>query len=204
MGWTYQRYNGYGKPKTMKEKKEIVVAEVRRWYRGEVTILHDHFVYDKFVSAIGNGYVYYCSIEKSNQQRGILVTLVIFDDDGWGYKDMDETLCPGYCDCPLIILKDVPCPDNEYAIEWRKGVRKTYCEKNAKKAAIKVLKPGDEIEFTYVNYGGCKKFKVSIIDGKKIYFASDRGQCLNLVGWRKEDFKIIKNRCVWKIRKKQG
>lgn len=40
--------------------------------------------------------------------------------------------------------------------------------------------------------GAAKKFKVSIIEGKNIYFASDRGQCLNLVGWRKEDFKIIK------------
>jgi hypothetical protein len=192
MGWIYKRYNGYGKPKTMKEKKDIVVAEVRSWYRDGVTILHDHFVYDRFVSADANGYVYYCSIEKFNQHRAILVTLVIFDDDGWGYKDMDETECPGYCDCPLIILKDVPCPAIEYAIQWRKGVMQTYYNNNAKKAAIKALKPGDEIEFTEVNYGGCKKFKVSIIDGTNIYFASERGQCLNLVGWRKEDFKITK------------
>ncbi len=135
----------------------MVVAKIRSWYCGEVTRLHDHFVYDKFVSAIGDGYVYYYSIEKSNQQWVILVTLAIFDDDVWGYKDMDETVCLGYCDCSLIILKDLSCPDSEYAIEWRKGVRQTYCEKNAKKAAIKVLKPGDEIEFTYVNYGGCKK-----------------------------------------------
>ncbi len=44
--------------------------------------------------------------------------------------------------------------------------------------------------------GAAKKFKVSIIEGKNIYFASDRGQCLNLVGWRKEDFKIIKQMCA--------
>lgn len=172
-------------------KKNFVANEVKSWYKGEAVILHDHLAYDEFVGEKG-GYVYYCSVERPNQSRIILVNLVVFDEDEWGFKDMDESMCPGYCDCPLIILKDVPCPDNEWAIKWRKTVMERHYKENAKKAAIKALRPGDEIEFIAVNYGGNKKFKVSVIQGKNIYFADARSSCLNLVGWKKQEFKIIK------------
>lgn len=191
MGWTYTNYCYYGsKPKTMKEKKNFIAKEVKSWYNGEAVILHDHLASDPYV-AERVGYVYYCSLERPDQSRIILINLVVFDKDEWGYKDMSEDMGPGYHDCPLIILKDVPCPDDKYAIEWRKNVMAHHYDKIAKKAAIKALRPGDMVEFINCNYGGRKKFKVAYNDGKKVYFVGDHGK-VNLVNWKKTEFKILK------------
>ena len=133
MGWTYTNYHYYGcgKPQTMKEKRNFVANEVKSWYNGEAAILHDHLASDPYVGEKG-GYVYYCSLERADQSRIILVNLVVFDKDEWGYKDMSEDMGPGYHDCPLIILKDVPCPDDKYAIEWRKNVMEHHYNEIAK------------------------------------------------------------------------
>ena len=163
---------------------------MKSWYNGEAVILHDHIAYDPYVSDKG-GYVYYCSLEKPDQRRIILVNLVVFDKDEWGYKDMSEDMGPGYHDCPLIILKDVPCPDDKYAIEWRQAVMERHYNEIAKKAAIKNLQPGDMVEFLNCNYGGQKKFVVAYNDGRKVYFVGDRGK-VNLVKWKKTEFRIIK------------
>ena len=192
MGWTFTNYGYYGcgKPQTLKEKKNFVANEVKSWYNGEAAILHDHIAYDPYVSDKG-GYVYYCSLERPNQRRIIMVNLVIFNKYEWGYKDMSEDMGPGYHDCPLIILKDVPCPDDKYAIEWRKAVMELHYNEIAKKAAIKNLQPGDMVEFLNCNYGEQKKFVVAYNDGRKVYFVSDRGK-VNLIKWKKTEFKIIK------------
>lgn len=192
MGWTFTNYGYYAcdKPQTLEEKKNFVANEVKSWYNGEAVILHDHIAYDPYVSDKG-GYVYYCSLERPDQRRIILVNLVVFDKDEWGYKDMSEDMGPGYHDCPLIILKDVPCPDDQYAIEWRKEVMERHYNEIAKKAAIKNLQPGDMVEFINCNYGGQKKFVVAYNDGRKVYFVGDRGK-VNLVKWKKTEFKIIK------------
>ena len=194
MGWTYTCY--INKPKTMKEKRNIIADEVNRWYKNGNAILHDCLVKDD-TDGEASRYVYYASIETKQQERVILVILLDFDEYRWGYKDMCEDMCPGYFDCPLIILKDVPCPDHEWAIEWRKTVMERHYKKNAKKALIKSLKVGDEIEFTEVNYGGYNRFKVSVIDGKNIYFAagkgnSIRGYTLTLNNWKNQEFKVYK------------
>lgn len=192
MGWTYTNYCYYDctKPKTMKEKKNFVAKEVKSWYNGEAVILHDHLAADPYVGKKG-GYVYYCSLEKPDKTRIILVNLVIFDKDEWGYKDMSEDMGPGYHDCPIVILKDVPCSDDKYAIEWRKSVMERHYNQIAKKAAIKNLHPGDTVEFINCNYGGQKKFTVAYNDGTKVYFMGDHGK-VNLIGWKKTEFKILK------------
>lgn len=189
MGWTYTCYTN--KPKTMKEKRNIIADEVNRWYKNGNAILHDCLVKDD-TDGEASRYVYYASIETKQQERVILVIQLDFDEYRWGYKEMSEDMCPGYYDCPLIILKDVPCPDHEWAIEWRKTVMEGHYKENAKKAVIKALRPGDEIEFITVNYGGNKKFKVSVIQGKNIYFSDGRSCCINLIGWKKQEFKVFK------------
>lgn len=189
MGWLYESYFAE-KPKTMKERKNFIANKLKKWYNGEAFILHDHLTKGD-CEGIARRYIYYCSIER-NQQRAIFVILFDFDKYRWGYKAMSEDMGPCYYDCPLIILKDVPCPDDEWAIEWRKTVIERHCKQNAKKAAIKSLRPGDEIEFTDACYNGHKKFKVSVIMGNKIYFTDDRCPTLNLIGWQKHDFKILK------------
>ena len=37
----------------------------------------------------------------------------------FGYKDMDETMGPGDCDCPKSIIALLSETDNEYALYWR-------------------------------------------------------------------------------------
>lgn len=189
MGWTFSRYFG-SKPKTMVEKKNFIANEIKSWYNGGVSILHDHLVADPYVSGKG-GYVHYCSIEKADQRRVILVTLCVFDKYEWGYKDMSEDMGPAYHDCPLIILKDVPCPESEWAVEWRQAVMERHYKENAKKAAIKALRPGDMVEFIYGNYDGQTKFVVASNDGKRVLFCGEHGK-LNLIGWTKTEFKITK------------
>lgn len=193
MGWTFTNYGYYGcgKPQTLKEKKNFIANEVKSWYNGEAIILHDHLAFDPYVSDKG-GYVYYCSLERPDQRRSILVNLVVFDKYEWGYKDMSEDMGPGYHDCPLIILKDVPCPNDKYAIEWRKAVMERYYNENAKKAAIKNLRPGDMVEFIDDSYNGKTKFVVAANDGKKILFFGEHGRRLNLIGWKKTEFKVVK------------
>ena len=89
-------------------------------------------------------------------------------------------------------LKDVPCPDDEWAIEWRKTVKEQHYKKNAQKAAIKALRPGDMVEFIDWNYAGQKKFEVASVEGNKILFYAASGKRVQLLHWRKAEFKIIK------------
>jgi len=47
---------------------------------------------------------------------------------GWGYKDMEESMGPYYCSCPLAYLDMAPeaCP------EWREGVRRWHAQVSRK------------------------------------------------------------------------
>lgn len=56
-------------------------------------------------------------------------------DEGWGYKDMDESMHPYYYSCPLSYLDMVPVVGSE---EWRQGVREYHQRQRAKRQAKKV------------------------------------------------------------------
>lgn len=55
-------------------------------------------------------------------------------DEGWGYKDMDESVGPFYYSCPLSYLEMVPVVSNE---EWRQCVRDFHERQRAKRQAKK-------------------------------------------------------------------
>lgn len=44
--------------------------------------------------------------------------------DGWGYKDVDETMGPYQHDFPVSWLDLLSPCDSEYAVSWRENVRK--------------------------------------------------------------------------------
>ena len=69
--------------------------------------------------------VWSVSIDGQEKDRFIECNLLRFDKkcNGWGYKDMDESMGPYYYSCPLGYLELVP----ELNPEWREGVR-TYHE----------------------------------------------------------------------------
>lgn len=52
-------------------------------------------------------------------------------NQGWGYKDMDETVGPGYYDCPITYLDKASAPTG-YAIEWRQKVREHHAAMSAR------------------------------------------------------------------------
>ena len=58
------------------------------------------------------------------------------DLDGWGYKDVDETMGPYQNSCPVSYIELVEAHEREhgyetgqYAVEWRENVRKTASAK---------------------------------------------------------------------------
>lgn len=57
---------------------------------------------------------------------------------GYGHKLIDETSGPGYYDCPLTWLSDVPDPETGFSTQWRQAVR----EQHAGKAKRRNIAPG--------------------------------------------------------------
>lgn len=51
----------------------------------------------------------------------------------FGYKDMDETVGPGYYDCPVRILDLLSPIDSDFANEWRRCCRERAKAKKAEK-----------------------------------------------------------------------
>ena len=57
--------------------------------------------------------------------------------DGWGYKDVDESMGPCEVSCPGKFLDMVPDPGG-YATAWRERVRAVATQNAARRAAVKV------------------------------------------------------------------
>lgn len=70
--------------------------------------------------------------------RYIMIDLLRYSrrDGCWGYKDMSEEMGPYKHGCPLKYLEMVPCPDSEYARNWRERVREYWANRRlARKTA---------------------------------------------------------------------
>ena len=78
--------------------------------------------------------------------------LKYYSPDGWGYKDLCETMGVGYTSCPLAYLDMVPVPDSEYARKWRVSVREAHTKKQAQRDLVRYAEEGD----TIVLKKGCK------------------------------------------------
>lgn len=66
------------------------------------------------------------------------------DHNGWGYKELDETMHPYYYNCPLSYLD--MCEEIESSREWRAAVREWHADQAAKR------KPGAEVIYGGVPY----------------------------------------------------
>lgn len=81
-------------------------------------------------------------------------------EEGWGYKDMDESCGPGYYNCPERLLAQSDVEDKH---GWREKCRQVRREKNGRRKALVALreriKPGD---------------KLTLKDGREIVY---RGPC---------------------------
>ena len=75
-----------------------------------------------------------------SEQRWIQCDLMQYSrsDDGWGYKDMDESMHPFYYSCPKKYLGMVPLETYGGNAEWREQVRQ-YHERQLEKRRAKRL-----------------------------------------------------------------
>jgi hypothetical protein len=116
MGWLYS-YN-------IRSKKEMV-AYLRRPER----FGQDHELLR--ATTVGNHHWYLCR----NRLTGLvyigLDKMTGGIKDGWGYKDMDESVGPCEVDCPLSYLAQASQATG-YAIEWRFNVQDFHAKKSAR------------------------------------------------------------------------
>lgn len=99
-----------------------------------------------------NGSTYYGAIKRENEVFAVVYLTSGDSKDyfNFSYKDMDETMCPYYYDCPIGILKLLSETDNECALEWRKNCYERHNQKKAEKKnpnSLKNLPVGSWISF---------------------------------------------------------
>ena len=87
--------------------------------------------------------------EKATGKAFVLAAVILFSNtrkDGFGYKDMDETMGPCACACPERIMRllspveEIPNPS--YAADWRARVAAHHQAAAAKRAKRARLEPG--------------------------------------------------------------
>lgn len=78
-----------------------------------------------FVIVLG---VAYLAVKKGDIVFAV-VCLIDKNGPGFGYKDMDETMCPYYYDCPDYILDMLSAPISPLAALWRKRCRENISRK---------------------------------------------------------------------------
>jgi hypothetical protein len=77
--------------------------------------------------------------------RFIGIDLLSKTSDGWGYKDMCESMGIYKYDCPLKFFDMVPEPPNEHARKWRDKVRAIAKGAKERRKMLKDIKVGDVI-----------------------------------------------------------
>lgn len=108
---------------------------------------------------------------KQTNHTFIIVFLLEGDVEGWGYKEVTESMGPMAVDCPLNFLKMVPCPDSTYARDWRVRVRAAATRKNQRQSMIKQARVGD----TVVLENGYSPATVELVSTKPMIGGDGRG-----------------------------
>lgn len=172
MGWTGIHYGDYIASK--KDKKAALDAE---------------FGDDVVASAIVNN-VYYSAMRRYDGKIFAMVTLIQVDNSEYfnlHYKDMDESMCPCYYDCPKYIMNMLSDTEYDSAKEWRKRV-----EENRKKPKI-TLKEGDivrfakPIEFT----DGCIASIFNVVKYNGRFAFEINGRLYKIRKYKEKKFEII-------------
>jgi len=78
--------------------------------------------------------------EAEPKQRWIVCDLMKYVADGWGYKDMEESMHPYFYSCPLGYLKLVPIEQFGGHEAWREGVRAYHDRQQQKRTAKRLTK----------------------------------------------------------------
>ena len=179
MGWTYS--DSWGSASAMRD-----------YLRGSLTSAGNEIVKDALV---GYGHRYYAAIKGKDGHTGIFVALINGSRaNGYGYKDMDESMGPCEHDCPLSVLdaaspiEDLYGPVKEdggakWATDWRAKVRAYHAKRAEGRATAKTLKRGDKVwiknargnPFTIVSIGAATKKIYGDVSGVPLHGPSPQG-----------------------------
>lgn len=120
----------------------------------------------------------YAAIRNHNKQTGaayIFCAVILFknsDKDGFGYKDLDESVGPCEVDCPDRIMRlltpvaDIPNPC--YAADWRERVTAAKASRLALRQGATKLSKGDLIKLPYeVKVAGISTDSFTLIEFRK-------------------------------------
>lgn len=172
MGWTGIHYNGF--IASNKDKKEALDAEF-----GDAVI----------ASTIVNN-VYYSAMLKHDGKIFAMVTLIQVDNSEYfnlHYKDMDESMCPLYYDCPKYIMKLLSDTEYDGAKEWRRRV------KEASKKRKVALKEGNMVRFNVpIEFESGRildTFKVVKYRGKFVF--ENNGKLYRIRKYRDREFEVM-------------
>jgi hypothetical protein len=142
MGWTSYRATYYKKGK-IDRKAECDAYFMEGLNKGYFNVLKSSMVGSTYYAAVQgtkrrvgkdeNGVYIYEPIPENERTTFGVVFLTSTDSKDYfnfSYKDMDESMGPGYCDCPKGILDLLSPTDNQYANDWRKACYENIAKKN--------------------------------------------------------------------------
>ena len=133
MGWTWCRASNYYPNGNIDRKAECDAYFTEGLNEGQYEILKSTMVGGVYYAAVkklklycgenADGKSQFTDLPPDKQKVfGAIFATATFKRDylNFGYKDMDETMVPGECDCPKSIIALLTPTDNEYALLWRK------------------------------------------------------------------------------------
>lgn len=149
MGWTsyhatHYKWIGKGTKRSyvVDRKAECDAYFMEGLNRGHFNVLKSSMVGSTYYAAVQrmvryigkgeNGEGIYEPLPENERATFGIVFLTSTDTKDYynfSYKDMDESMGPGYCDCPKGILDLLSPTDNEYANEWRKACYENIAKK---------------------------------------------------------------------------
>ena len=115
MGWTYTQ---------LESKTELIkeLTKERIFENGNKCLSYSLGCHDKNVLWV--------VWQKYTDER-FIVCYLLDNQNGWGYKDMDEIMHPYYYDCPDDLVELVkPEPPNYFNLEWRETRLKYFSDKD--------------------------------------------------------------------------
>jgi len=139
MGWTFYNSHEY---KNGKVDRKAECDKINTW--------EDSDGKGRVLKSTMRGSVYYAAYEFTNKVKNtveVIGLVMLTSSDlkngcNFGYKDITESMGPGFYDCPTSILDLLSPTDNEYAIEWR-----NKCRENKRKPEswLKKVSIGDKV-----------------------------------------------------------
>lgn len=131
MGWTYPMHTY-----SAKAVRDMLLDQYQKPEQGWRVLKH---ATTKF------GRHWWAVIQNPAGAKLVCLFLIRGDKEGWGYKDIDESMGPCEVDCPLELLALADPDPPGYAPAWREEVRAYHAARTATFAKSRGLKPGARV-----------------------------------------------------------